>query len=342
VDALKRHPLAILVLMRRMFTCQQIPKMMELKALLEAAVREHPELPAQERGNLLGECDLILSFLMYNDITRMSRLHRSASRQMTRPAVTLRNSGSWTFGSPSVLMMYYRAPGELGKELAEMYECMPHYYKITQGHGQGAELVMDAEAAFMQGHFERAVLLLERARVRAASCGQENMALCCDFLALRLSLCGQAGEPFDFEARRAALLQRHDAVLLHLLESIEEELFGQFERSMQSYIHSFDIAGLVGGLYRIVQENEAVCRVLLFGRRSTELIHRMIAYAHDLSISAWRKTLKNASADELEMLYLCLSNGLLSVVLDGYDRFDQQSVIRFVEQMYRQAIAPFM
>ena len=86
--------------MRRMFTCQQIPKMMELKALLEAAVQEHPELPAQERGNLLGECDLILSFLMYNDITRMSRLHRSASRQMTRPAVTLRNSGSWTFGSP--------------------------------------------------------------------------------------------------------------------------------------------------------------------------------------------------------------------------------------------------
>jgi len=29
-------------------------------------------------------------------------------------------------------------------------------------------------------------------------------------------------------------------------------------------------------------------------------------------------------------------------VLDGYDRFDQQSVIRFVEQMYRQAITPFL
>lgn len=108
---------------------------------------------------------------------------------------------------------------------------MPHYYKITQGHGQGAELVMDAEAAFMQGHFERAVLLLERARVRAASRGQENMALCCDFLALRLSLCGQAGEPFDFEARRAALLQRHDAVLLHLLESIEAYYYALLGRT---------------------------------------------------------------------------------------------------------------
>ena len=139
-----------------------------------------------------------------------------------------------------------------------------------------------------------------------------------------------------------ATFYAHYSDCFDLLESIEEELFGQFERSMQSYTRSFDIAGLVGGLYRIVQENEAVCRVLLFGRRSTELIHRMIAYAHDLSISAWQKTLKNASADELEMLYLCLSNGLLSVVLDGYDRFDQQSVIRFVEQMYRQAITPFL
>ena len=218
VEALQRHPLAILVLMRRMFTWQQIPKMMELKALLEAAVAQHPEWSAAERGNLLGECDLIQSFLFYNDITQMSRLHRSASRQMSRPAVTLRNSGSWTFGSPSVLMMYYRAPGELGKELAEMYECMPHYYKITNGHGRGAELLMDAEAAYLQGAWEKAAVLLERARADAA--GQENMTLCCDFLALRLALCGKGKEGYDFAAKRAALLQKHDGVQVHLLESI--------------------------------------------------------------------------------------------------------------------------
>ena len=211
VEALQRHPLAILVLMRRMFTWQQIPKMMELKALLEAAVAQHPEWPAAERGNLLGECDLIQSFLFYNDITQMSCLHRSASRQMSRPAVTLRNSGSWTFGSPSVLMMYYRAPGELGKELAEMYECMPHYYKITNGHGRGAELLMDAEAAYLQGAWEKAAVLLERARADAA--GQENMTLCCDFLALRLALCGKGKEGVRFcrQARRPAAKARRGA-----------------------------------------------------------------------------------------------------------------------------------
>ncbi len=102
-DALKAHPFALLVLMRSMFNWRNIPRMLELKALLLAALEEHPELPAEERGNLLGECDLIMSFLCYYDISAMSRLHRSASAQMSRPAISIRSSGGWTFGSPSVL-----------------------------------------------------------------------------------------------------------------------------------------------------------------------------------------------------------------------------------------------
>ena len=218
-EVLTRHPTAILVLMRRLFTWRQIPKMLQLKALLERAIAESPDMPEEERGNLLGECDLIMSFLMYNDITKMSRLHRSASRQMSRPAVTIQAGSSWTFGSPSVLMMYYRAPGELQKETREMHECMPHYYRITNGHGLGAELVMDAEASFMQGRLHEAEIGLERARAAIAGSGQENMALCCDFLELRLL--GSGGRRrLDVKARAEALLARHDVVLLNMFESI--------------------------------------------------------------------------------------------------------------------------
>ncbi len=96
-----------------------------------------------------------MSFLMYNDITGMSVLHRQASSKMTRPAISIRKTGSWTFGSPSVLMMFHRRSGTLDAELTAMNDCMPHYYRITQGHGQGAELLMNAEAAFMQGNFFR-------------------------------------------------------------------------------------------------------------------------------------------------------------------------------------------
>ena len=218
-EVLMRHPTAILVLMRRLFTWRQIPKMLQLKALLERAIAESTDMPEEERGNLLGECDLIMSFLMYNDITKMSQLHRSASRQMSRPAVTIQAGSSWTFGSPSVLMMYYRAPGELQKETHEMHECMPHYYRITNGHGLGAELVMDAEASFMQGKLHEAEIGLARARAAIAGSGQENMALCCDFLELRLL--GSGGRRrLDVKARAEALLARHDVVLLNMFESI--------------------------------------------------------------------------------------------------------------------------
>ena len=213
---LKAHPLALLVLMRSMFNWRLIPKMMELKALLLAAIEEQPEMSAEERGNLLGECDLIMSFLCYNDISAMSRLHRSASAQMSRPAISIRNEGGWTFGSPSVLMMFHRAPGALMSELTEMDECMPHYYKITNGHGQGAEKIMRAEAALMQGRFADAQIGLESAYARIDGNGQENMALCCDFLAWRLALCTGAAPRQSLAHRRETLLRHHNAAWLNI------------------------------------------------------------------------------------------------------------------------------
>ena len=62
-----------------------------------------------------------------------------------------------------------------------MDECMPHYYRITNGHGQGAEKIMTAEASFLQGRFDDAHIALERAYAQIQGNGQMNMALCCDF-----------------------------------------------------------------------------------------------------------------------------------------------------------------
>ena len=216
VSVLKEHPLAILVLMRSMFNWRLIPKMMEMKSLLMSSIEEHPEMPQSECGDLLGECDLIMSFLCYNDISAMSRLHRSASAQMSRPAISIHKSGGWTFGSPSVLMMFYREPGALSKELAEMDECMPHYYKITNGHGQGAEKIMRAEASFMQGRFADAHIELESAYAQIQDNGQKNMALCCDFLSQRLSLCADIEQRYTFEQRYQAILRYHNSAWVNI------------------------------------------------------------------------------------------------------------------------------
>ena len=219
VSVLKEYPLAILVLMRCMFNWKNIPKMLELKELLLASIREHPKLSEEERGNLLGECDLIQSFLMYNDISRMSQFHRSASEKMTRPAISIRSDGGWTFGSPSVLMMFHRKSGDLDKELEEMNQCMPHYYKITNGHGQGAETIMSAEAHFMRGNFVDAHIALEKAYTQIQGNGQESIALCCDFLAQRLSICMDIKTRNTFEERRKELLQGHNTTWVNIFDS---------------------------------------------------------------------------------------------------------------------------
>ena len=260
VETLKEHPLSLLVLMRSMFTWRQIPKMLELKELLLAAITEHPDWPESERGDLLGECDLIMSFLMYNDISAMSRLHRSASAQMSRPAISIQKSGGWTFGSPSVLMMFYRASGELQSELAEMDECMPHYYKITNGHGQGAETIMRAEADFMRACFADAQIMLERAYAQIDGNGQKNMALCCDFLAWRLSLCTSFTPRESFEQRREALLQQHNVAWLNILQS--------------SCAYYYALLGLPEKIPAVFREHQARLHPLPRARKADDGAHR--------------------------------------------------------------------
>ncbi len=266
VSVLKEYPLAILVLMRSMFNWHLIPKMLELKELLMASIEESPDMSPAERGDLLGECDLIMSFLMYNDISAMSRLHRSASSRMSRPAISIQKSGGWTFGSPSVLMMFHREPGVLEKELAEMDECMPHYYKITNGHGQGAEKIMRAEAAFVQGRFADAQIELESAYARIAGNEQENMALCCDFLAWRLSLCLDTEQRYTFEERYTALLQHHNATWINI-----------FNASCAYYHALLRVTEKIPEVFR--EHRLSSLNILAPGRPMTEMIENQVYLA---------------------------------------------------------------
>ena len=49
----------------------------------------------------------------------------------------------------------------------------------------------------------------------------------------------------------------------------------------------------------------------------------MIALAKEDSIAYWRKELPNASETDLEMMYTHLSNGLMHVVVEGYDKYSK-------------------
>ena len=66
------------------------------------------------------------------------------------------------------------------------------------------------------GRFTDAHIELERAYAQIQGNGQENMALCCDFLARRLSLFTNVEQRCSLEERYAALLRHHDMAWINL------------------------------------------------------------------------------------------------------------------------------
>ena len=103
-----------------------------------------------------------------------------------------------------------------------------------------------------------------------------------------------------------ATFYTHYSDCFALLESIENELIDEFEKSLR-YVNSFDVAALIEALYALVDQNQ------------------------EASLAYWHRELPKASETELEMMYTHLSNGLMHVIVEGYDKYSKEEMIRFVE-----------
>ena len=217
-DVLRRHPDAVCVLMRKLFSFREIPELLRLRALLLDALQPGGEWSEEERENYLGECDLVMSFLRYNDIAAMSVLHRSACGRMTRTTRCIDLGGTWTFGSPSVLMMFHRTPGQLDEENAQMRACMPYYYKVTDGHGSGAEHSMQCETDLLRGRLTEAEIGCHLARDAALARGQYSILLTAEFTALRLAVLSGKTPDAALERLRQTLKENRQFLLLRSLD----------------------------------------------------------------------------------------------------------------------------
>jgi ATP/maltotriose-dependent transcriptional regulator MalT len=342
VEVLTKYPLTILVLMRCLFNFRQIPRMLELRDLLQNVIENSPDILPVEKGNLLGESDLIMSFLMFNDVTAMSRLHRSASAQMTRPAVSITNKGGWTFGSPSVLMMFYRQPGDLEQELAEMDECMPHYYKVTNYHGYGAERIMRAEARYMQGNFVDAAIALGKAYIQPEKCDQDNMKLCCDFLDMRMALFADHELEISPEDRKKEILKNYNAGLINIWNAscaYYFALMGDIEKVPRVFrehlLERVNILEPGRPMIEMIENSvylaqEEYTRVL--GRIDTQIAHCekmnycLVKIYLLIQKAACQKALHKAAAAEktlTEALELAEPDGLIMPFVENYGKLDK-------------------
>jgi len=140
------------------------------------------------KNRLLGEYELLLSFTAYNDIEKMSAYHRRACSLLKSPSSIYDSKSSWTFGSPSVLYMFYRKTGELENEVQIIREAMPFYYQITNGHGKGAEKVMEAECYYYLGDLQNSEIIMHNAIQAAKETPQSGIIICTVFLQIKLAL----------------------------------------------------------------------------------------------------------------------------------------------------------
>lgn len=189
-DSKRRHPLSLLVYAMCLFTFGRNDLFEktcgEFRSILDTCAAEEPE--AMRR--LLGEFELLLSFTKYNDIDAMSQHHKSACALLDgRPSAFMDTRGCWTMGSPSVLYMFHREAGMLDRETNTLQETMPYYYRLTGGHGKGAELVMEAERRLVTGDFVNAEISARKAALLATAHSQPEIALCASFLLARVELC---------------------------------------------------------------------------------------------------------------------------------------------------------
>ncbi len=214
---------AVLVMMRKLFSFRQIPEMLRLHGILMERLKSDRSLNEEDRNNYRGECELVMSFLKYNDISAMSELHRSACSLMNRVSRSIDPQGTWTFGSPSVAMMFHRTAGMLDHENREMHECMPYYYQIVDYHGNGAEHAMQGETYFMRGDIANADIECHLALNAAKRKEQYSILVDAEFLRLRIAV--HRGDSCDisgtFSALREKLKQKKQYILLNTLDICE-------------------------------------------------------------------------------------------------------------------------
>jgi LuxR family maltose regulon positive regulatory protein len=165
-------------------------------------------LPTGNEGDRWrGELHVLLALKEFNDIAAMSRRHTAALGLLRQPASLYGPDSPWTLGSPSVLFMFYRESGKLRETLRLMRDCMPPYCQLTENHGAGAELLVEAQVMYNAGEFAEAEAICGQALNAAVLHNQRDNEMCACFLHTRLALLAGDADALFGRGERCGLVQ---------------------------------------------------------------------------------------------------------------------------------------
>jgi len=231
-----KHPYALLKYAMHLFVHHETALFSQACGEFSSNLEMNESLNNDLRNRLLGEFELILSFTVYNDLKKMSAHHRKAWELLNQPTSIYDTRTNWTFGSPSVLYLYYRESGRLEEHVRELKEALFYYTRLTNGHGNGAEYVMEAERYFITGDFVNSEISVYKALYHARSKMQTGIITCAMFLQIRL-----------------AFIKGDYSCMLAMLQKMREDITNE---KQYLFIHTVDICE--GYVYSLLNQIDKI------------------------------------------------------------------------------------
>lgn len=231
----KQHPAALLQIARMLCQAGYKDGFQCLCQEIEDIILQLPD-GDKEKNQLLGEWLLLCSFADFNQIDKMYEKYRRAYACIESGTSLIHLNDPFTFETPSVLSLLHRQEGKLMEELAETEENLPYYQVMTRGHGSSADVLMKAEALYMQGKIEDAETYAYKACYQAETRNQDDLYIGASLLLGKMALFyGQPMEFADTLERFEKCLERqpnrHNRIISGLAYSYMMNLIGKPEKT---------------------------------------------------------------------------------------------------------------
>ncbi len=160
----------------------------KLCSLLHLAVQNEADFGQDELRTIRGEYTLLAALGDFNDISKIRKGHETALKILGRPSIMIKSDIPWLFATTSVLNMFWSESGELENELHQIDIGAHVYFKLGQGHGNGHNIIMRAEAMLMRGEDYNAEILCHKALYEARSYQQTDMCICAELVLTRIAI----------------------------------------------------------------------------------------------------------------------------------------------------------
>ncbi|WP_027398981.1 LuxR C-terminal-related transcriptional regulator [Anaerovorax odorimutans] len=205
----------------------------------EIDIQANFRITDDERDQLLGEYQLILSYNAYNNLIKMRQHHEKAFALLREPPRFIHMKNTFTFGAPSILYLYYRESGNLENLIALVNKVPGSYAKCTRGHGQGYASVFRGEFMYYQDDYNNAEIAALEGISLARAQQQGDIELCGLFLLAKIALCRGQGTRLMELINEIEVLARCEAKesrtywLLYAMDLCKGFLYGELERPEQ-------------------------------------------------------------------------------------------------------------